>query len=79
VDMGTYILWRTVSCPREREQQAITLYYAHGLTLRQIADRTDVHESHVSQVHSASLLRSRFAEGTVSPYRADADIDGNMA
>jgi len=66
VDMGAYILWRTVSCPREREQQAITLYYAHGLTLRQIADRMDMHESRVLQVHSASLPRSRLAEGTVS-------------
>jgi len=71
------ILCRAVSCLREREQQVIILYYEEELTMKQIAERLNVDESRVSQIHSAalarlrmrigSLLRPRSATSTVGP------------
>ncbi len=51
------ILGRALSHLRERERQIITLYYQQELTMKQIADRLNVDESRVSQLHSAALVR----------------------
>lgn len=51
------ILVHAVSHLRERERQIITLYYEEELTMKQIADRLNVDESRVSQLHSAALVR----------------------
>ena len=51
------ILGRALSHLRERERQIITLYYEQELTMKQIADRLNVDESRVSQLHSAALVR----------------------
>ncbi len=53
------ILGRALSHLRERERQIITLYYQEELTMKQIADRLNVDESRVSQLHSAALVRLR--------------------
>jgi RNA polymerase sigma factor FliA len=58
------ILCRAVSCLREREQQVISLYYEEELTMKQIAERLDVDESRVSQIHSAALTRLRMSIGS---------------
>ncbi|MGO8818389.1 MAG: sigma-70 family RNA polymerase sigma factor [Terriglobia bacterium] len=51
------ILGRALSHLRERERQVITLYYQEELTMKQIAERLNVDESRVSQLHSAALTR----------------------
>ena len=51
------ILGRALSHLRERERQIITLYYQQELTMKQIAERINVDESRVSQLHSAALAR----------------------
>jgi len=51
------ILGRALSHLRERDRQIITLYYEQDLTMKQIADRLNVDESRVSQLHSAALAR----------------------
>lgn len=49
-------LGRTLSCLCGREQQIIILYYHQELTMKQIADRPEMDESRVSQIHSAALV-----------------------
>ena len=51
------ILRRALSRLRERERQIVTLYYQEDLTMKQIADRMNVDESRVSQLHTAALAR----------------------
>jgi RNA polymerase sigma factor for flagellar operon FliA len=51
------ILGRALSHLRERERELITLYYQQELTMKQIAERMNVDESRVSQLHSAALAR----------------------
>ena len=51
------ILGRALSHLRERDRQIITLYYEQELTMKEIADRLDVDESRISQLHSAALVR----------------------
>jgi RNA polymerase sigma factor for flagellar operon FliA len=51
------ILARALSHLRERDRQIITLYYEQELTMKEIADRLDVDESRISQLHSAALVR----------------------
>jgi RNA polymerase sigma factor for flagellar operon FliA len=51
------ILRRALSRLRERERQIITLYYEQELTMQQIADRMNIDESRISQLHSAALAR----------------------
>lgn len=51
------IMGRAVSQLREREREIITLYYQQELTMKQIAERLNVDESRVSQLHSAALAR----------------------
>ena len=65
------ILCRAVSCLREREQQVITLYYEEELTMKEIAERLQVDESRVSQIHAAALGRLRMSVGSLlHPRRA---------
>jgi len=42
---------------REREREIISLYYQQELTMKQIAERMNIDESRVSQLHSAALTR----------------------
>jgi RNA polymerase sigma factor for flagellar operon FliA len=51
------ILGRALSHLREREREIIALYYQQELTMKQIADRMNIDESRVSQLHSAALAR----------------------
>jgi RNA polymerase sigma factor for flagellar operon FliA len=51
------ILGRALSHLREREREIISLYYQQELTMKQIAERMDIDESRVSQLHSAALAR----------------------
>ena len=51
------ILGRALSHLREREREIITLYYHEEMTMKQIAERMNVDESRVSQLHSAALAR----------------------
>jgi RNA polymerase sigma factor for flagellar operon FliA len=53
------VLRRALSHLRERERRIIVLYYQQELTMKQIADRLNVDESRVSQLHSAALVRLR--------------------
>ena len=59
------ILGRALSHLRERERQIITLYYQQELTMKQIADRLNVDESRVSQLHSAALVRLKANVGSL--------------
>ncbi len=49
------ILGRALSHLREREREIISLYYQQELTMKQIAERMNIDESRVSQLHSAAL------------------------
>jgi RNA polymerase sigma factor for flagellar operon FliA len=51
------LLHRALSHLRERERRIIVFYYQQELTMKQIADRLNVDESRVSQLHSAALVR----------------------
>jgi DNA-directed RNA polymerase sigma subunit (sigma70/sigma32) len=51
-----------ISHLREREREIISLYYQQELTMKQIAERMNIDESRVSQLHSAALARLK---GTV--------------
>jgi RNA polymerase sigma factor for flagellar operon FliA len=51
------ILGRAIAHLRERDRQIITLYYDDDLTMKQIADRLNLDESRVSQLHAAALAR----------------------
>ena len=48
------ILSRALSHLREREREIITLYYQQEFTMKQIAERMNIDESRVSQLHSAA-------------------------
>ena len=60
------ILRRALSHLRERERQIINLYYQEELTMRQIAERLNVDESRVSQLHSAALTRLKASVNAMS-------------
>jgi RNA polymerase sigma factor for flagellar operon FliA len=51
------ILGRALGYLREREREIITLYYRQELTMKQIAERMNIDESRVSQLHSAAVAR----------------------
>jgi RNA polymerase sigma factor for flagellar operon FliA len=55
------IMGRALSHLRERERQIITLYYHQELTMKQIAERLEVDESRISQLHSAAVARLKAA------------------
>ncbi len=48
----------------ERDRTLIVLYYAQGLTMKQIGVRLNIDESRVSQLHSAALARLRLSINT---------------
>jgi RNA polymerase sigma factor for flagellar operon FliA len=50
-------LGRALTHLREREREIISLYYQQELTMKQIAERMNIDESRVSQLHSAALAR----------------------
>jgi RNA polymerase sigma factor for flagellar operon FliA len=65
------LLHRALSHLRERERRIIVLYYQQELTMKQIADRLNVDESRVSQLHSAALVRLKACvESMLRPRRA---------
>jgi RNA polymerase sigma factor for flagellar operon FliA len=65
------ILGRALSHLRERERQIINLYYQQELTMKQIADRLNVDESRVSQLHAAALVRLRAGvDSLLHPHQA---------
>jgi RNA polymerase sigma factor for flagellar operon FliA len=51
------ILDHALACLSPRERLIMTLYYRQSLTMKQIAERLNVNESRVSQLHSAALRR----------------------
>jgi RNA polymerase sigma factor for flagellar operon FliA len=51
------LLNRALACLPEREQLILSLYYQQELSMKQIAARLGVHESRISQLHTAALLR----------------------
>jgi RNA polymerase sigma factor for flagellar operon FliA len=51
------ILGRALSHLRERDREIISLYYQQEMTMKQIAERMNIDESRVSQLHSAALAR----------------------
>lgn len=51
------ILGRALTHLRERDREIISLYYQQELTMKQIAERMNIDESRVSQLHSAALAR----------------------
>jgi RNA polymerase sigma factor for flagellar operon FliA len=54
----------------ERERLIVTLYYQHGLTMKEIAARLAVDESRVSQLHAEALQRLKArVQASLSPPR----------
>jgi RNA polymerase sigma factor for flagellar operon FliA len=74
------LLYRALSHLGERERRIIVLYYQQELTMKQIADRLNVDESRVSQLHSAALVRlkacveSMLGRRRAAPSRVAASI-----
>jgi len=65
------ILGRALSHLRDRDRQIISLYYEQELTMKQIADRLQVDESRVSQLHSAALVRLKTSvDSLLHPHHA---------
>lgn len=50
---------RALGAVSERDQEILSLYYEHNLTMKQIAERLGVDESRISQIHSATVNRLR--------------------
>ena len=74
------ILGRALSHLRERERQIITLYYQQELTMKQIADRLNVDESRVSQLHSAALVRLKASvNALLHPHHARTAVTLSMS
>lgn len=59
------ILGNALSRLPNREEEIIKLLYWHGLTMRQIAKRLQVHESRISQIHSVALGRLKASVDSV--------------
>jgi RNA polymerase sigma factor FliA len=53
------LLNRSLACVSERDRQILSMYYEQDLTMKQIAERLDLDESRVSQIHSMALSRLR--------------------
>jgi RNA polymerase sigma factor for flagellar operon FliA len=65
------ILGRALAHLREREREIISLYYYQELTMKQIADRMNIDESRVSQLHSAAIARLKASVNSNTPRRAN--------
>lgn len=54
----------------ERERTIVSLYYTQDLTMKEIAERLDIDESRVSQLHSGALARLRMrVQAMIRPTR----------
>lgn len=53
------LLNRAIARLPERERIIVSLYYTQDLTMKEIAERLDIDESRVSQLHSGALARLR--------------------
>jgi RNA polymerase sigma factor for flagellar operon FliA len=74
------VLGKALSHLRERERQLITLYYEQELTMKQIADRMNVDESRVSQLHSAALVRLKASvNALLHPHHARTAVTLSMS
>jgi RNA polymerase sigma factor for flagellar operon FliA len=73
------ILRHAVFCLREREQQVIGLYYEEALTMKEIAERLQVDESRVSQIHAGAQARLRMSVGSLlNPRRATSTVSPQL-
>ena len=75
------IMIRALSHLPERERRILTLYYYQELTMKQIAERLNVDESRVSQLHSAALVRLKACVDSMlhRPLRASSRTANNLA
>ena len=65
------VMARALARLRERERQIISLYYQQELTMNQIAERLNVDESRISQLHSAALAHLKTTvESILHPHHA---------
>jgi len=53
------LLARTIECMPQIERTVLSLYYFEELTLREIAQIVELHESRISQLKSQAILRLR--------------------
>ena len=66
------ILGQALSSLRDREREIITLFYRHGLTMKQIAARLQVDASRVSQIHAVALGRLKAnVDSALNPRKAE--------
>ena len=75
------ILIRALSRLPERERRILTFYYYEELTMRQIADRLNVDESRVSQLHSAALVRLKSSVESMlrRPHAAPSGVTASLS
>lgn len=75
------ILIRALSRLPERERRILTFYYYGELTMRQIADRLNVDESRVSQLHSAALVRLKSSVESMlrRPHAAPSGVTASLS
>jgi RNA polymerase sigma factor for flagellar operon FliA len=75
------ILTRALSHLPERERGILTFYYYEELTMKQIADRLNVDESRVSQLHSAALVRLKSAVESMlrPPHTTPSEVTATLS
>jgi RNA polymerase sigma factor FliA len=57
-EMGAKLV-RAVSCLGPRDREVLDLYYQRGLNMQEIAELLSVHQSRVSQLHTAAIQKLR--------------------
>jgi len=73
------ILDRAVSRLRERQRRIVTLHHKQGLTMRQVAKLMNVHESRISQLHSAAMVRLKATvDSLLRPGQAETSEAGSL-
>jgi RNA polymerase sigma factor FliA len=74
------LLGQALSRLRDREREIITLFYRHGLTMKQIAVRMQVDASRVSQIHSLALARLKASvDSVLSPRQAKVSVSRSLS
>ena len=75
------ILTRALSHLPERERGILMFYYYEELTMKQIADRLNVDESRVSQLHSAALVRLKSAVESMlrPPHTTPSEVTATLS
>jgi RNA polymerase sigma factor for flagellar operon FliA len=74
------ILDRAISRLPERERQVISLLYRGDLTMKDIARLMHVHESRVSQLHSAAMVRLKATvDSLLNPPKAEISESGTRS